>query len=99
MNSATSTGSDVYTVHLSRRAQKDLLAIQKRDARRIRAALNELAAQDNPQTCTKKLKGHEEVPIYSCRVGPYRALLTIDSGILMIFIITVDNRSSVYRKV
>ncbi len=94
-----STGSDVYTVHLSRRAQKDLLAIQKRDARRIRAALNELAVQDNPQACVKKLKGHENVPIYSCRIGPYRALLAIDSGILVIFVITIDNRRSAYRNV
>jgi mRNA interferase RelE/StbE len=99
MSSAIPTGSDVYAVHLSRGAQKDLLAIPKKDARRIRAALNELAAEQNPQSCVKKLKGHEDVPIYSCRIGTYRAILTIDNGILVIFIITIDHRGTVYRNI
>lgn len=90
-------GSDVFAVHLSRRAQKDLLAIPSEDARRIRRALNDLAAELNPQAMVKKLKGHEQVPLYSLRVGPYRAILTIDNGVMMIFVITIDDRSSVYR--
>ena len=81
------------------RAQKDLLALAKKDARRIRTALNDLAGEENPQSCVKKLKGHENVPLYSCRIGSYRALLTIDNGILVIFVITIDHRSSVYRNV
>lgn len=89
----------MYSVHLSMRAQKDLLSLPKKDARRIRAALNDLAAEENPQSCVKKLKGHEHVPLYSCRIGSYRALLTIDNGILVIFVITIDHRSSVYRNV
>jgi mRNA interferase RelE/StbE len=89
----------VYSVHLSPRAQKDLLALSKKDARRIRMALNDLAAEEDPKRCVKKLKGHEHVPIYSCRIGAYRALLTIDNDILVIFIITIDHRSSVYRNV
>lgn len=89
----------MYTVHLAPRAQKDLLSLPKKDARRIRAALNDLAAEENPQACVKKLKGHEQVPIYSCRIGTFRAILTINNGILMIFVITIDHRSSVYRNV
>jgi len=92
-------GSEVYSVRLSPRAQKDLLALPKKDARRIRAALNDLAAEENPQACVKKLKGHEQVPIYSCRIGTFRAILTIDNGILVIFVITIDHRSSVYRNI
>jgi len=89
----------VYAVHLSRRAQKDLLKMPKGDARRIRAALNDLAAEQDPQACVKKLKGHEETPIYSYRIGEYRAILTFDRGIMVIFIITIDNHRSVYRNV
>ncbi len=87
----------MYSVNLSRRAQKDLLSLPKKDARRIRTALNDLAAEQNPQACVKKLKGHEQVPLYSCRIGTYRAILTIDNGLLVIFVITVEHRSSVYR--
>jgi mRNA interferase RelE/StbE len=89
----------VYSVHLSRGAQKELLALQKKDARRIRAALNDLAAEENPQRCVKKLKGHEHVPLYSYRIGTYRAILTIDNGILVIFVITIDHRGAVYRNI
>lgn len=89
----------MYTVLLSRRAQKDLLDFPKKDACRIRTVLNELAAEQNPQAWVKKLKGHEHVPLYSCRIGTYRAILTIDNGILVIFVITIDHRGSVYRNI
>jgi mRNA interferase RelE/StbE len=89
----------VYSVHLSRRAQKDLLSMQKKDARRIRAALNGLAAEQDPRTRVKKLKGHEDVPVYSLRIGPYRSLLAIDNRMVVIFVITIEKRDSVYRSV
>ena len=89
----------MYAVHLSCRAQKDLLDLPKEDARRIRTTLNELATEQNPQAYVKKLKGHEQVPLYSCRIGTYRAILTIDNGIFVIFVIMIDHRSSVYRKI
>ena len=89
----------MYSVRLSGRAQKDLLSLPKKDARRIRAALNELAAEQNPSAGVRKLKGHEHVPLYSCRIGSYRAILTIDNGILLIFVITIDGRGTVYRNI
>jgi len=89
----------VYAVHLSRRAQKDLLKMPKGDARRVRTSLNDLAAEQDPQACVKKLKGHEDTPISSYRIGEYRIILTFDHGIMVIFVITIDNRRSVYRNV
>jgi len=89
----------VYAIHLSRRAQRDILDLPVKEARRIRDALNELGAEPEPQTLVKKLKGHEQVPLYSYRVGRYRAILTIDRGVLVIFVITIDHRRSVYRNV
>jgi len=89
----------MYTVHLSRRAQKDLTDLPKSEARRIRAALNDLAQETEPWLLVKKLQGHEEVPLYSCRVGRYRIILTIDHGHLVIFVITIEHRRSVYRQI
>ena len=89
----------MYTVHLTRRAQKDLLDLPKSEARRIRAALSDLAQETEPWLLVKKLQGHEEVPLYSCRVGRYRIILTIDHGHLVIFVITIEHRRSVYRNV
>src|SRR5665647_1446361 len=76
MISAMPMGSKMYTVHLTRKAQKDLLSLPKEDARRIRTTLNELALETEPWLLVKKLQGHEEVPLYSCRVGHYRIILT-----------------------
>jgi mRNA interferase RelE/StbE len=69
------------------------------DARWIRDALNDLAAEQDPQACVKKFRGHEHVPLYSLRIGAYRAILTVDNGLLVIFVITTDNRGPVYRNI
>jgi mRNA interferase RelE/StbE len=89
----------MYTVHLTRKAQKDLVSLPKEEARRIRATLNDLAQDTGPWLLVKKLQGHEEVPLYSCRVGRYRIILTIDHGHLVIFVITIEHRRSVYRNI
>jgi len=89
----------MYTVHLAKRAQKDLLSLPKDDARRIRTTLNELAQETEPWLLVKKLQGHEEVPLYSCRVGHYRIILTIDQGHLVIFVVMIEHRRSVYRNI
>ena len=89
----------MYIVHLSRRVQKDLVDLPKTEAHRIRTALNDLAREDEPWLLVKKLQGHEEVPLYSCRVGRYRIILTIDHGHLVIFVITIEHRRSVYRNI
>ena len=89
----------MFTVHLNKRAQKDLLNLPKEDARRIRSTLNELAQETEPWLFVKKLQGHEEVPLYSCRVGHYRIILTIDHGHLIIFVITIDHHRSAYRNI
>lgn len=91
--------SEMYTIHLTKRAQKDLISLPKEDARRIRTTLNELAQESEPWLLVKKLQGHEEVPLYSCRVGHYRIILTIDQGHLVIFVVTIDHRRSVYRNI
>jgi mRNA interferase RelE/StbE len=89
----------MYSVHLTRKAQKDLVSLPKEDARRIRITLNELALETEPWLLVKKLQGHEEVPLYSCRVGHYRIILTIDQGHLVIFVVTIDHRRSAYRNI
>jgi len=89
----------MFTVHLNKRAQKDLLDLPKNDARRIRTTLNELAQETDPWLLVKKLQGLEGVPLYSCRVGHYRIILTIDHGHLIIFVITIDHRRSAYRNI
>ena len=89
----------MFTVLLNKRAQKDLLDLPKNDVRRIRTTLNELAQETEPWLLVKKLQSHEEVPLYSCQVGHYRIILTIDHGHLIIFVITIHHRHSAYRNI
>lgn len=64
------------------------------DRRRIQAAINALA--DGPYNSSldiKKLKGRPE---WRIRIGSWRILFLVDSGIVTITVISVDSRGDVY---
>ena len=49
----------------------------------------------NPFLFVEKLKG---IDLYKLRVGDYRAILSIENGKMVIFVLEVDHRSVIYRK-
>ena len=46
----------MYTVHLTRKAQKDLVSLPKEDARRIRTTLNKFAQETEPWLLVKNFR-------------------------------------------
>ena len=62
-------------------------------ARRIVVKLEEV--REDPFSFVIKLSG---LDLYRLRVGDYRVIMKIESGRIIIFIIDVGHRSSVYRK-
>jgi len=44
------------------------------------------------------LKAHQDIPVYSYRVGHFRILLAIEDDAMVIFVIEIRDRSKVYRK-
>ena len=80
------------------RAERKLDKIPDPDAQRIKDELYALADEPFPRLYAKKLKGHQNSPLYSFRVGQYRIILVFENNMMIITVIDIGNRSKVYRK-
>ncbi|QYZ78110.1 type II toxin-antitoxin system RelE/ParE family toxin [Methanofollis formosanus] len=79
-------------------AERDFNRIPDPDARQIKEELYALADEPYPRSHVKKLRGHQSSPVYSLRVGHYRVILIIEDNTMVIAVIEIGNRSTVYRK-
>ncbi|MDD3621157.1 MAG: type II toxin-antitoxin system RelE/ParE family toxin [Methanofollis sp.] len=87
-----------YRVFFSAKARRDIKRIPKDYALAIGKELMSLAAEKDPKRHVKKIQGGQNPPFYSLRVGEYRAILTIVNDVMVIHVIEVGHRSTVYRK-
>jgi mRNA interferase RelE/StbE len=83
----------LYRIEIARRARKALLDFPDSQARRIEAAIVELAAQPRPPGCVK-LAGSEN---WRIRVGDYRVIYEIRDDVLLVLVIEIGHRREVYR--
>lgn len=83
-----------YEIELRPAALRALKRIDHQDQDRIRGAIALLAANPRPPG-TKPLRGREG---FRVRVGTYRIVYTIDDGKLLIVVVTLGHRSSVYKQ-
>ena len=83
-----------YRLRIKKSAIKDLEAIPtKADRRRIVKRIESLAENPRPNG-VQKLSGKER---YRIRQGRYRILYSIRDRELIVYIVRVDDRKSVYR--
>ena len=83
-----------YSLRIKKSARKELEAIDsKTDRRRITERINSLATDPRPRGASK-LSGQER---YRIRQGRYRILYTIEDDLLVIYVIKVGDRKSVYK--
>ena len=54
--------------------------------------------KENPYSFVKKLKGSKKSPLYSFRIGEYRTIMSIEDDRLIVFVLGIGHRSSIYRK-
>lgn len=87
----------MFQVLYSPGAAKSLKKIQKETAKRIVKTVDALSEVDDPKRYIKKLKGSFGVPLYSFRVGGYRVILSLNEEALIIYVVDIGNRSTVYR--
>ena len=87
-----------YSIELTQAVKRDLKKIDKGGRHRIAAALENLAQQDDPYGHVKKLEGAPESAFYALRVGDYRVILMIEDLQMVIFVIEIERRKTVYRK-
>ena len=74
-------------------ALKELSKIQKKDAQRIDAEI--LKLEQNPfPVGYKKLKAEENK--YRIRIGNYRVIYSIENKVLIILILKIGHRKSIY---
>lgn len=82
-----------YKIVFKRSVAKDLRKINKSDVKRILAKIDELAINPRIDGCTK-LSALER---YRVRVGNYRIIYAIKDAVLIIQVIKIAHRSSIYK--
>ena len=83
-----------YKLRIKKSAAKELEAIsRKADRRRIVSRIEALAENPRPDGC-KKLSGSER---YRIRQGPYRIVYAIEDKQLVVYVVKIADRKSVYR--
>ncbi len=83
----------VYTIHLERRAERDLRQLPQNDIRRIDAMLRQLAENPRPVGVVK-LSGRTDSG-WRVRVGDYRILYRIEGDRVEVY--RIKHRRDAYR--
>ena len=86
------TFSIIYTT----RARKDLKQLPPQIAKKCILTISKI--KDDPFSFVKKLKGSKQAPLYSFRIGEYRAIMSIQDDRLIVFVLEIGHRSTIYRK-
>ena len=83
-----------YEVRISQTAAKQLRKLPQEDQERVAAKASSLATDPRPAG-THKLRGYEDV--WRVRVGPYRILYSVADAEVIVIVLKVGHRSSIYR--
>ena len=83
-----------HTISYVPSAAKALRKLDKSTARRLAAAIRELASEPRPQGCIQLKGGGGE---YRIRVGNHRIIYEIHDDELIVLILRVAHRREVYR--
>lgn len=86
-----------YEVVFTKAAEQASAKLDRQVANRIEAELDSLAGETRPEQYVKRLKGNEKPPFYSLRVGDYRVILQIHDNRLVILVIEIGPRDSIYH--
>lgn len=84
-----------YRIDLTRRAAKGLDSIDLPHRRRVMAVIERLAADPRPPHCVK-LSGHDNA--WRVRAGDYRIVYEVHDDRLLVLVIEIGHRSTVYRR-
>lgn len=84
-----------YSINFKASVAKDLRAIPKQDVARILSRINALAENPRADGCIK-LTGND---CYRVRQGLYRIVYEIQDDRLIVLVIKVGHRSSIYDQV
>ena len=83
-----------YKVEITRRASRDLGALPPADRKRVARRIDALAAEPRPPGA-RKLRGADH--LYRIRAGDYRILYEVRDQVLVVLVIMIRHRSTVYE--
>ena len=89
-----------YEIEFTDDAERSLGRLAKSDremARRINRELGALGAEDAPRRFLGQLTGHHP-PYYSLHVGEFRVIMRIYDDRLVIVVVGLGPRKTIYRK-
>jgi mRNA interferase RelE/StbE len=84
----------IYRIEIQRSAAKALKKIPKTDRKRIAEKINNLA-ESPPNPNATKMKGNN--PFHKIRAGDYRIVYEIQEDVLLILVVKIGHRKSIYR--
>ena len=88
-----------WKIEIAERAARQIKKLDPPDAARIRTFLrNRLSQIDNPRQLGAPLRGSELGSYWRYRIGDYRILCEIRDDRLLLLVIEVSHRRSVYRR-
>jgi len=89
-----------YQLRYSSSARHALKKLPREVALKFVAAFQDIAEEDDdPRRRVKRLRGSGDPPFFSFRIGQYRAIMSILDDVMVIHVIEVGQRGSVYRNV
>ena len=86
-----------YKIELKKEAKKDLEALDKPVQKRVKELFDKLEKSDNPKVFGKQLS-ENLVKLWSYKVGKYRVIAEIQENKLVILVVSVGKRETIYDK-
>jgi mRNA interferase RelE/StbE len=87
-----------WTVEFSPAVEKDLRKLDREVGRRIVAFLRQrLARLDDPRSIGEALRGDALGRFWKYRVGDYRIIASIEDARLVVLVLRIGHRASIYR--
>ncbi len=82
----------MYQIIIKKPAKKFIDRLPQTERKRLVSAIEKLPNGED----IKKVKGHGD--LLRLRVGDYRVIYTVDHGQLIVYVIDIDNRGQVYKR-
>jgi mRNA interferase RelE/StbE len=88
------TARVLYRIELTRRAERDFLALPEVEQRRLARRIDALAGNPYPPG-SRKLAGAKN--LFRIRSGDYRVIYEVRRSVLLVLVIRVGHRREIYR--
>lgn len=83
-----------YRIEISATAEKQIRRLGRDDQLRVLRSIKRLASEPHP-VGSRKLQGYKDV--FRVRVGTFRVLYSVATGLLIVIVLKVGQRKDVYR--